>query len=193
MSRRQQSSPKRWDINHSSSAPRLVSSHQESFFFLRAPRQAIDFPCPDQYLAVTVHDPYQHYKNQCRCSDVYLFVHSARVELSYMQTLMLQFCILSWCFMSLLLYFKLVVVSFNYWLDWWFVFLERNKIQNLSFSIIFLVINFILWRNIITGWQHPSGGPGNVFFLKNHAPPSYRAPYWGSEIIVTTRHSFCKG
>ena len=42
----------------------------ESFFLPRDLRQAIDFPCPGQYLAVKVHDPYQHYKNQCRCSDV---------------------------------------------------------------------------------------------------------------------------
>lgn len=57
------------------------------FSFRRAPRQAIDFPCPDQYLGVTLHDPYQHYKNQCRCSDVYLFEHTAGTELSYVAAL----------------------------------------------------------------------------------------------------------
>lgn len=49
----------------------------ESFFFPKAPRQAIDFSCPDQCLAVTLHDPYQHYKNQCRCCDVYLCARGA--------------------------------------------------------------------------------------------------------------------
>lgn len=51
--------------------------NRESFFFPKAPRQAIDFSCPDQCLAVTLHDPYQHYKNQCRCCDVYLCAHGA--------------------------------------------------------------------------------------------------------------------
>lgn len=72
---------------------------RESFFFPRAPRQAIDSACPDQCLAVTLHDPYQHYKNQCRCSDVYLFAHSAGAELRCVQALLRRACILISAFM----------------------------------------------------------------------------------------------
>lgn len=125
VSRRLQSTPKRWDINHSQQPPWLAGSHQESFFLLRAPRQAIDFPCPDQYLAVTLHDPYQHYKNQCRCSDVYLFVHSAGAELSYVPALLIQFWILNWPFKGFSLYLTFpfnALKLINYLLDWLIVF-----------------------------------------------------------------------
>lgn len=88
-------------------APLVGRLNRESFFFPRAPRQDIDFPCPDQCLAVTLHDPYQHYKNQCRCSDVYLFAHSAGAELRYVQALLIQVCILMWPFKGFSLYLML--------------------------------------------------------------------------------------
>lgn len=85
-------------------APLAGRLDRESFFFPRAPRQAIDSPCPDQWLAVTLHDPYQHYKNQCRCSDVYLFAHSAGAESRCVQALLRRACILISPFKRLFLF-----------------------------------------------------------------------------------------
>lgn len=195
-SRRLRSTPKRWGINHSGRPRRLAGSHQESFFFpLRAPRQAIDFPCPDQYLAVTLHDPYQHYKNQCRCSDVYLFVHSAGTDLTYVKDILTQFCILSRPFNWL----SLSYTSFE--LNWLVICLISQFLFEISKCAANLKPHFQRIKNdIYMHLEEPDyhslrtpRGSWVCFLLKNLVPPARHAPCWASDIIVATWLGFWKG